>query len=73
LGPDGPLPKIIMPNLDQDQEKKLLKLPRKNKKVIGWILGDIKGINPIVVRHMIHLEDDVRPYQDHQGRLNLTL
>jgi len=42
----------------------LLYLLRENREALGWTLGDIKGISPIVVQHMIHLEDGARPYRD---------
>jgi len=51
----------------------LLKLLRKNKEAMRCNLEDIKGISLIVVQHMIHLEDGVRPYRDCQRRLDPTL
>jgi len=64
LSPNESLPVIIASDLDQDQKENLLDLLRKNKEALGWTSGDIKGISPTVVQHMIHLEDSVRPYWD---------
>jgi len=35
--------------------------------------GNIKHISATVMQHMIHLEDGVKPYRDHQMSLYLTL
>jgi len=51
----------------------MLNLLRENKEALGWTLGDIKGISPVIVQHRIHLEDGARPYLDHQRRLNPIL
>jgi len=64
---------VIVSNLDQDQDEKLLKLHGDNKETIGWTTGDINGIHPTIVSQRIHLEGNARPYQYLQRRLNLTL
>jgi len=64
---------IIVSNLTEDQEEKLLNVFKENKEPIGWTLGDIQGISPLVVQHRIHLEDNAKPYRYHQRRLNPTL
>jgi len=64
---------IIASDLDMDQRTKLIALLRENKKALGWIWGDIKGISPSIVQHRIHLEDNAKPYRDRQRRLNPTL
>ena len=64
---------IIASDLNEDQESKLLKVLRENKEIIGRTLGDIKGISPSIVQHRIHLEDNAKPYRDHQRSLNPTL
>jgi len=51
----------------------LLNLLRDNKEALGWTLGDIKGISPIIVQHRIHLEGRAKPCRDHQTRLKPTL
>ena len=57
---------IIASDLNEDQESKLLKVLRKNKEAIGWTLSDVKGISTSIVQHIIHLEDNAKPYRDHQ-------
>jgi len=42
----------------------LIALLRDDKEAIGWTLGDIKDISPLIVQHRIYLEDNVKPYQD---------
>ena len=64
---------IITSDLTEDQEGKLLKVLRENKEVIGWILGDIKGIRPSIMQHRIHLQENAKPHRDHQRHLNPTL
>jgi len=59
--------------VDRDQKDQLITLLRENKEALGWILGDIKGINPFIVQHRIHLEDNARPYHGCQSHLNPTL
>ena len=51
----------------------MLKVLRENKEAIRWTLGDIKGISPSIAQHKIHLEDNAKPYRDHQRCLNPTL
>ena len=65
FGPNESLHVIIVSDLHLDQEEKLIALLRENKEVIGWTLGDIKDINPSIVQHRIHLEDNAKHYQDH--------
>ena len=65
--------KVIFTNdLTLDREIQVLDLLRENKEVLGWALGDIHGISPTIVQHRIHLEDNAKPYQDRQRRLNST-
>jgi hypothetical protein len=47
---------IIAADLDEAQEQELLNMLRKHKKGIRWSIGDIKGINPVMVTHKIHLK-----------------
>jgi len=63
---------IIASNLNKDQQNKLLKVLRKDKEAIRWTLGDINGISPSILQHRIHLEDNAKPYRDHQRHLNLS-
>jgi hypothetical protein len=51
----------------------LLDVLREHKEAIGWTIEDIKGINPSVVMHKIHLEEDTTPSREPQRRLNSTM
>ena len=63
-------PVIISSSLESDQENKLLEILRTHKTTVGWTIADIKGISPLICTHMIHLEEDVKPSRQPQGRLN---
>jgi len=64
------LPVIIAADLNETQEQTLLDVLKEHKKAIGWSIGDIKGINPAVVIHKIHLEGNAKPSREPQRRLN---
>jgi hypothetical protein len=70
LGPADSLPVIIASDLVVDQEKKLLDVLREHKEAIGWTIEDIKGINPSLVMHKIHLEENSKLSREPQKRLN---
>ena len=70
LGVEDTFPVIISSSLEQDQENKLLEILRTHKTAIGWTIADIKGINPLICTHRIHLEEDVKPSRQPQRRLN---
>ena len=70
LGPQNTLPVIIASNLSKEEEKKLLHVLEKNKKAIGWSMADLKGIDPSLCMHRIHLEDGASPSREMQRRLN---
>jgi len=53
---------IIANNLNSYHETQVLKLLSQNKKALGWTFADIRGINPTIVQHMIHLKDDAKLY-----------
>ena len=57
---------IISSSLESDQENKLLEILRTHKTTIGWTIADIKGINPLICTHRIHLEEDVKPSRQPQ-------
>ena len=42
----------------------------EHKEAIDWTIEDIKGINPSVVMHKIHLEENAKPLREPQRRLN---
>jgi hypothetical protein len=48
----------------------LLRVLRGHKEAKGWNIEDIKGINPSLVMHKIHLEEDSKPSREQQRRLN---
>ena len=54
-------PIIISSSLESDQENKMLKILRTHKTAIGGTIAGIKGINPLICTHRIHLEEDVKP------------
>ena len=70
LGVEETFPVIISSSLESDQEIKLLEILRTHKIAIRWTIADIKGINPLICTHMIHLEKDVKPSRQPQRRLN---
>ena len=70
LGVEDTFSIIISSSLESDQENKLLEILRTHKTAIGWTIVDIKGINPLIFTHMIHLEKDVKPSRQPQRRLN---
>jgi hypothetical protein len=47
-----------------------LDVPQEHKEAIGWSVGDLKGIDPSICMHRIHLEDNVKPYREAHRRLN---
>ena len=64
---------IIASDLVDAQEEKLLDILREHKEAIGWTIEDIKGINPSVVMHKIHLEENAKPPRESQRRLNRAM
>ena len=73
LGVKETFPVIISSSLETEQENKLLEILRTHKTAIGWIIADIKGINPLICTRRIHLEEDVKPSRQPQRRLNLIM
>ena len=70
LGAEETFPVIISSSLESDQENKILKILRTHKTARGWTIVDIKGINPLIFTHRIHLEEDGKPSRQPQRRLN---
>ncbi|XP_070035967.1 uncharacterized protein [Nicotiana tomentosiformis] len=59
--------------LDTDGYYKIdstLAVLHKRKKAIGWTWEDIRGISPIFFMHKMNLEEDAKPFIEHQRRLN---
>jgi hypothetical protein len=48
----------------------LISVLKEHKEAIGWTIADLKGIDPSICMHRIHLEDDVKPSWEAQRRLN---
>ncbi|RDX85347.1 hypothetical protein CR513_33492, partial [Mucuna pruriens] len=69
LDNDQQFPIIITNNLHREQEEKLL----QHKKVIGWRLSDLLGINPSICMHKILMEEETCPIRKQQRRLNPTI
>jgi hypothetical protein len=61
LGPAESLLVIIASDLIDAQEEELLRVLREHREAIGWTIKDIKGINPSLVMHKIHLEKNSKP------------
>lgn len=62
LGLNDTLLVIIASNLQKNQDSSLLNVLRKHKEAIGWTVTVLKGIDPSIRMHHIHLEDDARPF-----------
>jgi hypothetical protein len=61
---------IIASILKNDQEDCLLAVLKNHKEAIGLTVADLKGIDPSICMHWIHLEEDARPSNEAQRRLN---
>jgi hypothetical protein len=56
LGSNNALLVIIASDLQKDQEDNLLEVLKEHKKAIGWTVADLKGIDPSICMHWIHLK-----------------
>ena len=70
LGQGNTFPVVISSHLDKDQEDKLINVLKEHKDAIGWTIADIKGIDPLICTHRIHLEENAKPSRQPQRRLN---
>ena len=61
---------IIFSELNEEQEKRLLNVLRRNEQAIGWTLTDLRGLDPFLCTHCLFLEDESRPVREAQRRLN---
>ncbi|XP_075097799.1 uncharacterized protein LOC142175126 [Nicotiana tabacum] len=66
-------PGTISSSLIPEQEYKLIEVLRKHKRALGWTIADIKGINPAICMHRIHMEENCKPIVQPQRRLNLAM
>ena len=70
LGPDDTLPVIIASNLTTEQESQLMSMLKEHMGAIGWSVADLKGIDPSICMHRIHLEENAKPIREMQRKLN---
>ncbi|KAA3462068.1 Retrotransposon gag protein [Gossypium australe] len=73
LGEQNTLPVIIFVGLDANQKEALLNVLKMHKKAIGWMVANIKGINPAFCQHKIRLEEGKKLVVDAQCRLNPSM
>ena len=50
--------------------KRVLKVLRNHSEAIGWMIDDLRGIDPQICTHRIHLEDGAMPSREMQRKLN---
>ena len=70
LGDGKTFPVIISDEFSREETEKLLNLLKKHKKVIGYLINDLKGISPDFCTHRIQLEEQYKPVVEHQRRLS---
>ncbi|XP_074265143.1 uncharacterized protein LOC141587567 [Silene latifolia] len=70
LGDDSTFPVIINSALDDTQTSKLISLLKRFKGVLGYTIGDLKGISPSLCTHKIPLENEDASSIEPQRRLN---
>ena len=61
---------IISARLSDAEEQKLLKILKNYQESIAWSIDELKGISPSICMHKILLEENVKPFVEHQRRLN---
>src|SRR6185503_7927283 len=61
---------IVCDELSPEETEKLLNLLNKHKKVIGYLINDLKSISPAFCTHRIQLEEQYKPVIEHQRRLS---
>ncbi|CAA7411083.1 unnamed protein product [Spirodela intermedia] len=66
LEENNSFPVIIAADLSDEQEEELLDVLRKNKKVMGWKMDDLRGIDMSVCMHSIYLEEGARTSKEPQ-------
>jgi hypothetical protein len=69
LDPDKTYPVIVSDELSPEENEKLLNLLKNHRKVIGYLINDLKGLSPAFCTHRIPMEDQCKPVVDHQRRL----
>jgi hypothetical protein len=69
LGLDKTYPVIVRDELSPEENEKLLNLLKKHRKVIGYLINDLKGLSPTFCTHRIPMKDQCKPVVDHQRML----
>jgi hypothetical protein len=70
LDSDERSPVIVSSLLNAEQNEALLHLLRRHRKIIGYAIEDMIGIDPSICTHRIYLEEGSIPVREHQRRLN---
>ena len=70
LGAERSKPIIIVADLAEDKEQKLIEILKKHKESIAWSVEDLKGISPSICMHKILLKENAKTSIEHQRRLN---
>ena len=63
-------PVIILADLTEHKEHKLLEILKKYKEAIAWSIDDLKGTSSSICMHKILLEENEKTSIEHQRRLN---
>ena len=56
---------IMVENLTIEKEKKVVKILRKQKEAIAWLMEDLKGISPSIYMHEILTKENARTSIEH--------
>jgi hypothetical protein len=70
---DKTYPVILSDELCLEENKKLLNLLKKHKKVIKYLINDLEGLSLDFFTHRVPMEDQCKPVVDHQRRLSHTM
>ena len=70
LGKERSQSVIIAIDLTLEEEKEVVETLKQYKEAIAWIVGDLKGINPLICMHKILMEENAKTSIEHQRRLN---
>ena len=63
-------PVIISARLSDAEEHKLLEILKNYQESIAWSIDELNCISPSICMHKILLEENAKPYVEHQRRLN---
>ena len=65
LEPEKGKPVIILAELTENEEQRLLQILKKYKEAIAWSIEDLKGISSSICMHKILLNDDANTSVEH--------